>query len=120
MEKLGIYFFSSPVMARYALQKIIGIPTKRTETEPGNLEKLIIFVLSSLDYTHLKNSLGKTKLTGILLERAWQMEFYKTAIQCTPRGWYVSADVGSLFDSRGAVDFTDVIRIFASLILISR
>jgi hypothetical protein len=34
------------------------------------------------------------------------MEFYKTAIQCTPRDWYVSADVGGLFDSTGAIDFT--------------
>ena len=106
VEKGDVYKFSSPVMARYALQKIVGTPSKRAEKEPRSLEEFIIFVLSSLDYVHLKSSLGKTKSTGILLERAWQMEFYKTAIQCTPEGWYVSADVGSLFDSGGAIDFT--------------
>ena len=34
------------------------------------------------------------------------MEFYKTAIQCTPEGWYVPADVGALFNSSGAIKFT--------------
>ena len=106
VEKNDTYKFSSPVMARYALQKIIGMPAKRAEIEPGSLEEFIIYVLSSLDYSHLKSSLGKTKSTGILLERAWQMEFYKTAIQCTPQSWHVSADVGGLFDSSGAIDFT--------------
>ena len=85
VEKNDAYTFSSPVMARSVLKKIVGEPPKRAESEPKSLEELIIFILSSLDYAHLKTLLGKPKTTRLFFGRIWQMEFYKTAIQCTPQ-----------------------------------
>lgn len=46
---VGVYEFSTPVMAGYASQKIVGMPPKRAEKEPETLEDLIIFVLWSLN-----------------------------------------------------------------------
>ena len=42
---------------------------------------------------------------GRLLERAWQMEFYRAAIQALPSNIYISADVGAYWGSNGFLDF---------------
>ncbi|KAJ3230608.1 hypothetical protein HDU78_008207 [Chytriomyces hyalinus] len=65
-------------------------------------EILVYAVLSCIDYKHVKSCLGKTK---ILLERAWQMEFYNKLVQCTDE-CVISADVGGLFGTTGAIDFS--------------
>ncbi|KAI8835757.1 hypothetical protein BJ741DRAFT_606826 [Chytriomyces cf. hyalinus JEL632] len=100
-----IYVFSSPPMKRFFTEKVFGVRTVRAEENPGTLEDLVYAVLSCIDYKHIKSSLGKTKKTGILLERAWQMEFYNKAVQCT-QDYVTSADVGGLFGTTGAIDFT--------------
>ena len=100
------YTLSSPVMKRYFLEKIMGKNLERAKHNPADLTDLVFRIVSSMDYNHLKSSFGKSKLTGILLERSWQMEFYKAAIQCTTNDLFISADVGALFDTSGAIDFT--------------
>ena len=99
------FAFSSPVMMRSFLEKIFGVSV-RAQHAPIDLNELVIRVVSSIDYFQLKNSLGKTKSTGILLERAWQMQFYQTAMRCTTSDYFISADVGGFFDTTGAIDFT--------------
>lgn len=102
----GMTEFISPVMRRYFTQKLIGNPITRALKTPPNLEELILNTLSALEYSQLKSCLGRTKSDRILLERAWQMEFYKSAYQCTPKDLFISADVGALFDAKGSIDFT--------------
>ncbi|KAJ3374611.1 hypothetical protein HDU84_000788, partial [Entophlyctis sp. JEL0112] len=99
------YVFSSPVMRRYFTEKVFGVPAGRAQENPTTLYDFIYAVLSSIDYNHIQSSLGKTKKTGILLERAWQMEFYRTSLRCTS-DYVTSADVGGLFGTTGAIDFT--------------
>ncbi|KAJ3224513.1 hypothetical protein HDU78_010958 [Chytriomyces hyalinus] len=99
------YVFSSPVMRRFFTEMVFGVPAERAQKNPDTLDDLVYAIVSSIDYEHIKSSLGKTKETGILLERAWQMEFYRTSFQCTC-DYVTSADVGGLFGTPGAIDFT--------------
>ncbi|KAI9349716.1 hypothetical protein BDR26DRAFT_852661 [Obelidium mucronatum] len=95
------FVFSSPVMRRFFTEKVFGIPAARGKENPASLADLVYSIVSSIDYTHIQSSLG----TGILPERAWQMEFYRTLFRCT-HDFVTSADVGGLFGTRGAIDFT--------------
>ncbi|TPX60655.1 hypothetical protein CcCBS67573_g08978 [Chytriomyces confervae] len=99
------YVFSSPVMRRFFTEMVSGVPAERAQKNPDTLDDLVYAIVSSIDYEHIKSSLGKTKKTGVLLERAWQMEFYKASHQCTS-DYVTSADVGGLFGTPGAIDFT--------------
>ncbi|KAI8829749.1 hypothetical protein BJ741DRAFT_669245 [Chytriomyces cf. hyalinus JEL632] len=99
------FVFSSPVMKRFFTEKVFGMPAGRAQENPDTLDDLVYAIVSSMDYEHIQASLGKTKKTGILLERAWQMEFYKASFQCTC-DYVTSADVGGLFGTTGAIDFT--------------
>lgn len=104
LELDGKIVFSSPAMKRTFLESMVG-PINRAQQNPSSLQELVYLVMASIDYEHLKSSLGKSKSSEILLERAWQMEFYKTALRCTAN-MFVSADVGGMFDTNGAIDFT--------------
>ncbi|GBC04610.1 hypothetical protein RclHR1_05780001 [Rhizophagus clarus] len=42
---------------------------------------------------------------GWLLERIWQMEFYRAATQVLPAHIFISPDVGTYWGSKGYVDF---------------
>ncbi|KAJ3193113.1 hypothetical protein HK101_005403 [Irineochytrium annulatum] len=113
LTKLGVlvesksgFGFSSPVVHRYFLGKVLGAVQTRADVMPTNLRELINRALLAIDYKHLKESLGKTKKTDILLERAWQMAFYRAVIRCTPHDLFISPDVGALFNTAGAIDFT--------------
>ena len=99
------YVFSSPVMKRFFTEKVFGVPPGRAQENPASLDDLVYAIITSIDYKHIQSSLGKTRKTGILLERAWQMEFYRSSIQCTC-DYVTSADVGGLFGTTGAIDFT--------------
>ncbi|KAJ3405849.1 hypothetical protein HDU80_000681 [Chytriomyces hyalinus] len=99
------YVFSSPVMRRFFTEMVFGVPAERAQKNPDTLDDLVYAIVSSIDYEHIKSSLGKTKKNGILLERAWQMEFYKASHQCTS-DYVTSVDVGGLFGTPGAIDVT--------------
>ncbi|KAJ3259024.1 hypothetical protein HDU77_002015 [Chytriomyces hyalinus] len=96
------YVFSSPPMKRFFTEQAFDEQTVRAEENPDTLEDLVYAVLSCINYKRIKSSLGKTK---ILLERAWQMEFYNKLVQCTDE-CAISADVGGLFGTTGAIDFS--------------
>jgi hypothetical protein len=44
-------------------------------------------------------------MTLRLLERIWQMEFYRSAMQVLPTDVYILPDVGTVFGTAGYVDF---------------
>jgi hypothetical protein len=100
------YAFASPVVQNFFFRLIFGDSTENSQVKPNDLEDLILRIMTTMNYSNLKESLAKTESSGILLERAWQMEFYRTAVQCVTFDMHISADVGSLFDVNGAIDFT--------------
>jgi len=55
-------------------------------------------VFGAMNSKTLRNSLGVGK-DGRLLERVWQMEFYRAAMQVLPINVYASVDVGAVFGS---------------------
>lgn len=97
--------FSSPVMWRYFIKLRTG-HIERSKDGPTTLRELIMRVLRSINYTSIYETLGKTKKDDILLERVWQMEFYKAAYCSTSISYVTSVDVGGLFGSSGCIDFT--------------
>ncbi|KAI8835601.1 hypothetical protein BJ741DRAFT_218669 [Chytriomyces cf. hyalinus JEL632] len=97
------FVFSSPVKKRFFAEKVFGMPAGRALENPDTLDDLVYAIVSSMDCEHIQSSLGNTKKTGILLERAWQMELYKASFQCTC-DYVTSADVGGLFGTTGAID----------------
>ena len=72
----------------------------------SDITAFLNLILSRIDFGNIRQSYGVTKKTMVPLERTWQMEFYTTAILCTPKDYIVSPDVGSLFRSTGSIDFT--------------
>jgi len=68
------------------------------------LEEFLLECLSQIPRDVLANSLG-VGTDNRLLERTWQMEFYRIAWSLLPKGTYLSADVGSVFGSSGQLDF---------------
>ena len=98
--------FSSVVMKQLLHKHTFGTPIERSSIHPSDLSELIQRIFSSMNYSNIAHSFGKTKVVGIPLERTWQMEFYKTMLQCLPHSYFVSADVGGIFDVRGSIDFT--------------
>lgn len=61
---------------------------------PTNFRSFPHAVFTNIDSETIEKSyfVGKD---GRLLERAWQMEFYRAAIQALPSNIYISADVGA-------------------------
>lgn len=97
--------FSSPVMWRYFVKKRVGHIVRALHA-PKTLPHMIARVVRAIDYDCIRETLGRSRSSGIPLERAWQMEFYKAAYRCTPSNFETSVDVGALFGSSGYVDFT--------------
>ncbi|CAG8580084.1 14624_t:CDS:10 [Gigaspora margarita] len=62
----------------------------------------IDFPAPLLRATYLQNRFGNDCR---LLERVWQMEFYRASMQVLPADIYASIDVGAVFGSEGYLDF---------------
>ena len=97
--------FSSPIMWRRFAQMRMGA-FRRADDFPKTLEDLILRIIRSIDYKNIHETLGRSVGTRLPLERAWQMEFYKGSILCTPTTFETSVDVGAVFGSSGFLDFT--------------
>ena len=61
-------------------------------------------VFAGMNPKMLQVSLG-IGVDGHLLERVWQMEFYRAATQVLPANIFISVDVGAVFGSSGFIDF---------------
>ena len=73
--------------------------TTQTATRDfATLESFLLECLSQIPRDVLAKSLG-VGTNNLLLERTWQMEFYRIAWSLLPKGTYLSADVGSVFGS---------------------
>ncbi|RLN13821.1 hypothetical protein BBJ28_00026610 [Nothophytophthora sp. Chile5] len=97
--------FSSPVMWRFFVKMRVG-HIDRALHVPTTLPEMIARVVQVINYKSIRQTLGRSLLSDIPLERSWQMEFYKAAYRCTPSTLVTSVDVGALFGSSGFVDFT--------------
>nr|CAG8666230.1 10204_t:CDS:1 [Entrophospora candida] len=78
---------------------------------PLNVDQFEYFLettISRLDPDIVENSLGiliRKDKKGLLAERSWQMEFYRSAYSCLTEDYYISPDVGATFGTRGRLDF---------------
>jgi hypothetical protein len=73
-------------------------------TEPSTLEEFLLQCLNRMKPSYLKNCLGVGK-EDKLLERSWQMEFYRIATSLLPSNCFISPDVGHIFGTTGMADF---------------
>jgi hypothetical protein len=105
VENDNNYDFSSPVMKQFFFEKIVG-HIQRASVPPADLHDLVRRVILAIDYSNMKETLGKSVANNIPLERSWQMEFCKAVQRSTTTGTVTSADVGQLFGSSGFIDFT--------------
>ncbi|GMF12413.1 unnamed protein product [Phytophthora lilii] len=79
---------------------------ERSSCAPTTLQGVILRAVKSTDYKSIREQFRRTLFNEILLERAWQMEFYKALYLSTPNNCITSADVGDVFESRGVIDLT--------------
>jgi hypothetical protein len=95
--------FAAPFLRSLFVTERYG-STIRPTTAPETLEEFLIATFTVMNPVALQGSLA-TGSDGRLLERAWQMEFYRAATQVLPRDIFISPDVGSCFGVDGFLDF---------------
>jgi len=76
----------------------------RFDTEPFSLDEFLLQCLQRLKSSYLKKCLG-VGVDDKLLERSWQMEFYRIATSLLPSSCFISPDVGNTFGTTGDADF---------------
>ncbi|CAG8490918.1 270_t:CDS:2 [Ambispora leptoticha] len=81
------------------------VSTKNPLEEGFTLQDLVREALARLNSQALTHSFCRSKDGVRLLERVWQMEFYRAIYSCLPDDMHISPDVGKIFAVDGAVDF---------------
>jgi hypothetical protein len=99
----SILDFPAPLLRAIYLQDRLG-GQPRAEVEPKTFREFIGLVFGAMNPMTLQKSLGVGR-DGRLLERVWQMEFYRAAMQVLPVDIHASVDVGAVFGSNGYLDF---------------
>jgi len=94
--------FVSPLVRQLCMWEIVS--SKRPHKGPTTLEDFLLELLKGIKPSFLKKNLSRGK-DGKLLERSWQMEFYRIATSILPSGSHVCPDVGHTFGSTGLADF---------------
>jgi hypothetical protein len=102
-EQNGKLDFASPFLRTLYLQQRWG-STTRPMIPPADFKSFLLATFAAMNAKTLQNSYGTGK-DGRLLERTWQMEFYRAATQVLPVDVFISPDVGAHFGSRGSLDF---------------
>ena len=102
-EQDGKLDFASPYLRALYLQRRFG-NTTRPMIPPRDFKSFLHGTFTNMNAETIRKSysVGKDKQ---LLERAWQMEFYRAATQVLPPDIFISADVGTYWGSSGYVDF---------------
>lgn len=95
--------FASPFLRALYLQRRWGNHTRPTNP-PETFRSFLEAVFGNISLETIKNSYSRGK-DGRVLERQWQMEFYRAAAQVVPSDVYISADVGTYWGSKGFLDF---------------
>lgn len=96
-------FFSAPIVRSVYIQKIYG-SSKRVSTIFNDMDTFLEATLSELKKSALQNTFS-TGANSKILERQWQMEFYRSSSSFLPLGYSVSPDVGYVFGCKGFIDF---------------
>jgi len=95
--------FAAPLIRLAYLQNRVG-SMQRSVMAPKNFREFLTLVFAAMNPKTLQASLGIGS-DGRLLERVWQMEFYRAATQVLPESIFISVDVGAVFGSSGFIDF---------------
>lgn len=95
--------FAAPLIRSVFLQRLHTMPLQR-DSIAGDFDNFIQECIVRMNPTTLRDSLSKG-VDERLLERQWQMEFYRAATSILPRTTIISPDVGHVFASDGYIDF---------------
>ncbi|KAF8453927.1 hypothetical protein BGX38DRAFT_366277 [Terfezia claveryi] len=96
--------FSAPIMRMILIHLLFTAPGGSLRSESISFQEFLIRTIERMDPSMLQTSLGLGQ-TSRLLERTWQMGWYKAATTAVPLHATVSADVGAIFGSVGYLDF---------------
>ncbi|KAF8430341.1 hypothetical protein EV426DRAFT_708519 [Tirmania nivea] len=96
--------FSAPIMRMILIHRLFTAPGGSLRSESISFQEFLIRTIERMDPSMLQTSLG-LRQTSRLLERTWQMGWYKAATTAVPLHATVSADVGAIFGSVGYLDF---------------
>ncbi|GBB99301.1 hypothetical protein RclHR1_03480005 [Rhizophagus clarus] len=102
-EQDGKLDFASPYLRALYLQRRWG-STIRPTIPPQDFKSFLYGTFTKMNAEAIRNSYSVGK-DGRLLERAWQMEFYRAATQILPADAFISPDVGTHWGSKGYLDF---------------
>jgi len=101
----NFFIFPSPAVEKMVLRTLFG---QRQHNDRKLIESGIINfskdVVIRMKQSTLNSSLS-TSVNGTLYERQWQVEFYRAAVSLLPPTCSVNPDVGSIFGSKGYIDF---------------
>jgi len=95
--------FSTLLVRQIAFQKLCS--EKAATSDPSNLEQFLLECLHRFKPSYLLETYGKSNDNKTLLERTWQMEFYRIATSVLSEKTFISPDVGHIFGTTGMVDF---------------
>ncbi|KAF8456329.1 hypothetical protein BGX38DRAFT_1257701 [Terfezia claveryi] len=96
--------FSAPIMRMILINQLFTAPGGTLRSESISFQEFLIRTIERMDPSMLQTSLGLGQRSR-LMERTWQMGWYKAATTAVPRHATVSADVGAIFGSVGYLDF---------------
>jgi len=95
--------FSSPLISYLATISLCSSDRPAAD-QVKDIDEFIIMCLQRLRQSFLQNSKGRGS-EDKLLERSWQMEFFRAATSCLGRDTHISPDVGHIFGTTGFLDF---------------
>jgi hypothetical protein len=96
--------FAAPIM-RTILGRLLFATTRVSNpSNPTTFNEFMTRTIERMSPSALAKSLGRG-VNSRLLERSWQMAWYKAATSTSPYGSTISPDVGSVFGSVGFLDF---------------
>ncbi|CAG8436596.1 9373_t:CDS:2 [Diversispora eburnea] len=103
LRKGRVGFMSSVTRLLSFFHRCISI--KHPLQDGFTLQDLAREALSRMNSKVLTHNLGRSKDGMRLLERVWQMEFYRAMYSCLPDEIHISPEVGRMFATDGIVDF---------------
>jgi len=113
LQKIGIltvlddedeFQFASPLVTHVVAAHLFRASYEYPKRDITYIDDFLFLCLERLSPNFLSKSKGKSA-NEILLERTWQMEFYRVATSCLPNNVFVSPDVGHVFGATGYLDF---------------
>ncbi|GBC03499.1 hypothetical protein RclHR1_05150009 [Rhizophagus clarus] len=102
-EQNGKLDFALPYLRALYLQRRWR-STTRAIVPPRDFKSFLRGTFANMNAETLRNSYC-VDVDGRLLERAWQMEFYRAATQTLPLDIFISPDVGTYLGTSGYIDF---------------